>query len=749
VARYFLNIGTDFGDTANWSDTDGGAGGFSVPTSADDTYFTANSGNCTVNTSLRQCRILDFTGYTNTITIDNPLRANNDLTLSSTMTFAGTSYLQVFAASTITSNTKVCPLLRVGGVGAGNITITLADDWNVTELQAESHSITLNGNNIFISTNYTGISSGSTTGTTVLEFTGTGTISNGSVIRNDVNINSTGTITLGAALNYQAGVFTDLGLGTVVTTGNTLTTAGGTYDTPNITWNNVFTSNTGAGNITLSDVFNISGTLSRTDAFPTTFNGSTINLSGSLTITSGIFNGTSNLLINGTGTWSGTGDLRLNTTINTAGTLTISGTVSFQGATLTYTAGTVVTTSSRLNVNSTATLNIGGINLNEFSTVVASSYTITLLDNLNILGDYFMSANNATIITWVGGYTINCYSDVFHSGGSQQGDVIFYLRGTGSFVQSGASTITGANVDFIVEGDYIFRGNSIAEGTCTFLIGNFTILPGNYVATSFNFIFGGSVNINISEPNSFTMLVCSFGGNATLLNDIYCIRLSSGNTSTINGYKIYTYKGIFITNNIVLNGTTEIEIFGNDDSTIVHFASSSFIRNNIIFNSEGRFTCVLGRLDNSTLTYLKGNVYFETLQLDGTMTLLNFDKVLIKNVVRSTSAGTITMNKFFSSNYLPITTTVSRTALAAQFDIVVTEPSYSHNTKVRNVNITPQNYVILTHPEAYLQPTSAAPLPNRGFILGNQLGNDIPENNHQDVKHKMFNDMNAFPVLNY
>ena len=53
--RYFLNIGANWGDTANWSDTSGGTGGFSVPTNVDDVFFDANSGNCTVNASARVC----------------------------------------------------------------------------------------------------------------------------------------------------------------------------------------------------------------------------------------------------------------------------------------------------------------------------------------------------------------------------------------------------------------------------------------------------------------------------------------------------------------------------------------------------------------------------------------------------------------------------------------------------------------------------------------------------------------------
>lgn len=46
--RYFLNVGTNWNDTANWSTSSGGAGGASVPGTSDVAIFDVNSGNCIV-----------------------------------------------------------------------------------------------------------------------------------------------------------------------------------------------------------------------------------------------------------------------------------------------------------------------------------------------------------------------------------------------------------------------------------------------------------------------------------------------------------------------------------------------------------------------------------------------------------------------------------------------------------------------------------------------------------------------------
>lgn len=65
--------------TANWSATSGGAGGASVPTSADNVFFDANSGTVTVTvpqlsgsggvliTGAPICANLNFTGFTGTL----------------------------------------------------------------------------------------------------------------------------------------------------------------------------------------------------------------------------------------------------------------------------------------------------------------------------------------------------------------------------------------------------------------------------------------------------------------------------------------------------------------------------------------------------------------------------------------------------------------------------------------------------------------------------------------------------------
>jgi hypothetical protein len=58
--RYWLGVNTDWSDTQNWSTTDGGTGGYPIPTSNNDVYFTStNVGNCTL-TANSECKSLNI-----------------------------------------------------------------------------------------------------------------------------------------------------------------------------------------------------------------------------------------------------------------------------------------------------------------------------------------------------------------------------------------------------------------------------------------------------------------------------------------------------------------------------------------------------------------------------------------------------------------------------------------------------------------------------------------------------------------
>ena len=88
--RYWVGGTASWDGTAGtkWAATSGGAGGESVPTSADDVFFDANSsGTCTVASGNTGAKSVTCTGFTGGLTLGSSLQVSGNFTLVSGMTY--------------------------------------------------------------------------------------------------------------------------------------------------------------------------------------------------------------------------------------------------------------------------------------------------------------------------------------------------------------------------------------------------------------------------------------------------------------------------------------------------------------------------------------------------------------------------------------------------------------------------------------------------------------------------------------
>lgn len=119
-------------NTANWSTSSGGASGASVPTSADDVFFDANSGTgtATITTSNMTVKSLNCTGYTGTLAGTAAISIAGSVTWGSGMTLTYSGTLTVSGTGTYTSNGKS----RAGTtiISGSGITVTLGDAYTST-----------------------------------------------------------------------------------------------------------------------------------------------------------------------------------------------------------------------------------------------------------------------------------------------------------------------------------------------------------------------------------------------------------------------------------------------------------------------------------------------------------------------------------------------------------------------------------------------------------------------------------------
>lgn len=594
AARFFVNGGVDnnWSTIGNWSLTSGGTGGEAVPTASDDVAFDSNSPNCTVNTSNRVCKTLNFTGYTGTITMTMGITVSGSVTLVSAMAIAGTGFLAVNATGTLTSNAVAWPnALNIGGTSQ---TYTLADAWTVTGLitangttattVAGTFSITANGG--FTSTVASFILS---TGTLIL---GGGTWNSNGVVFTG-NVTFAGNVTVSGNVSWRTGTML-YSSGTITTTSSTLTmTAAGTLNTNGIIWNN-FTAS-GTITITLSSDLTLTGTLTLgTTTLTTTINGAfNINAKGNVTLSgsTAIIAGTATIIMNGTSnqTLSTPSSTQIKTNFkidSTGGTITMPTQLQYSTGTFTYLQGTV-TAGGLYNMALSVTLNTSGMN---WTTVYFyGTATVTLTSDLNC-GN--LNLGQTTLTTTINGaFNINATGNV--NVGSSGSGTTAIVTGTATIVMTGTGTLSTTS-SCQLKNSLKFNSSSgtITIGFTNYNTGTVTWLAGTMSVSASQFWISGSCTLNTSGM--------TFGGfsitgttTVTLTSD-----LNISGTLALGGTTLTTtLNGAFNINaggNVTLGGTTAIvtgtaNIQMNGTGTL-SMPSGVSLRTNFEINTSGTVT---------------------------------------------------------------------------------------------------------------------------------------------------------------
>lgn len=130
--RYWVGGTADWNGTAGtkWATTSGGAGGASVPTTADDVFFTnLSTGTCTISTGNTGAKSINCTGFTGTITGTAAITVAGSVTLVAGMTYTHTGTVTISGTGTLTTAGKTFSAVTVNGSG---ITVTLGDALNIS-----------------------------------------------------------------------------------------------------------------------------------------------------------------------------------------------------------------------------------------------------------------------------------------------------------------------------------------------------------------------------------------------------------------------------------------------------------------------------------------------------------------------------------------------------------------------------------------------------------------------------------------
>ena len=253
---YFRNTGSTAWSTAtNWSTTDGGIGDGAVPTSADNVFFTSNSGSVVLGIS-RPCYNFNCTGYTGNLNLGTSQLSFSGASfiLSSSMTISGTGLFSIGTTNNPTLTSNGLSGFYIICINGG--TVTLTDNFNVSKFGFQGNGVVVNGFNINISTLLL-ITVGTGVGTTQINIVGVCGTSISARLKNPITIKSTSTFTVTGHFDINCILTSEIGA-TVITTGSTLLTSStSTINTPSVNWN-IVSVNISTFTITLNSTLNCS-----------------------------------------------------------------------------------------------------------------------------------------------------------------------------------------------------------------------------------------------------------------------------------------------------------------------------------------------------------------------------------------------------------------------------------------------------------------------------------------------------------
>lgn len=225
--RYWVGGTASWDGTAGskWATTSGGAGGASVPTTADDVFFDVlSTGTCTIATGNTGAKSINCTGFAGTVTGTAAITVAGSVTLVAGMTYTHTGTMTLSGTGTLTTAGKTFSGVTVNGSG---ITVTLGDALNISTRSLTVTQGTFNTANFAVTagslsssnTNIRTITLGSSTIT--LSANGAVDFTSGANLTfnagtSQLNLSSLNAILAGVAKTFYNVSFTSTGTGTRV-----------------------------------------------------------------------------------------------------------------------------------------------------------------------------------------------------------------------------------------------------------------------------------------------------------------------------------------------------------------------------------------------------------------------------------------------------------------------------------------------------------------------------------------------------
>ncbi len=530
--RYWVGGTANWDGTAGtkWATSSGGTGGASVPTSADDVFFTnLSTGTCTISAGNTGAKSINCTGFTGTIAGSAAITVSGSVTLAVGMTFTYTGGITVNQNATIVTAGLTFTDLTINGsgivVGLGDA-FTTGASLNLTITQG-----TFNTNNYAVSVNNF-LSQGSSARTINLGSSTVTVRSSGMLFNPNTNL----TFNAGTSqINFTSATASIIGgsSGTGVTFYNVAFTTASSSG-PSISAENTFNNlsvtapaSAGVRSITFASPQTINGTLSTTGTAGNRrvwFRGVTYGIAQTLTINSAPSLTDADFrdiyIIGTAAPISGTriGDLRgcRGITFSTPKTVywNLAAGGNWSANAWAASSGGGVSTDNFPLAQDTAVIENTGLN---------TSATVTFDNAVAYTGTVDMSSRtNAMTLSVANGYFI--YGDWKNGTGttlSGAGSPLFHGRNTQKITSAGKAFSGGMQID--TYGGTVELADALNIGTNTLIVTNGTFDTKNYNVTA------GSLSSNNSNVRTITL-----GSSTLTLSGISAVDFTANTNLTFN-----------------------------------------------------------------------------------------------------------------------------------------------------------------------------------------------------------------------
>ena len=353
------------------------------------------------------------------------------------------------------------------------------------------------------------------------------------------------------------------------TTGRLISAASGTITSNGGSWPLDYQiANVTSINITFADNMRILGSYIGAGGGTQTLTGSfNIYVSTNITSTGTISSTSTNFIMNGSGTYSGSASCNLE--IDTTGTIIITGSVAFTRRFIITNVGSITMTAANVTIGNTTTVDLGG------RTIGNLTHGFSLTSTVTYLSDVY--CNNFTIGN--GSATYNGPGKIYASGnyafsGFSSGTLVVELIGSGTIGTGSIGLVTIINCS----GTYTLGA--------TLTIGNtFTYTSGTFNTATSTVTLGSGISITSGPINWYNITVNT--GTITLNDHLNVINnLSVAVTANIgfNGTGSWTCanllapaagKVITLQELLTYTTTTSVNMLGTDASKITMISSSA------------------------------------------------------------------------------------------------------------------------------------------------------------------------------